>query len=757
MHKRVTAESIFDIYNIESPVISPDGTTVAFVRTRPSEQVDDYNKSIWLVDAKGKNEPVCFVSTGFKNYSPVWSPEGKKIAFVSTRDGNPQLYEISVEGGEAKKLTSMPGGVSSPAWSPDGSRIVFNSESTLEEHTLEDEGVLFDSITAGYGREWSESHREKLKDPRVIKKLPYKTGTSFFDGRYSHLYCYECEDGQVKRLSNGNYHHSSGEWSADSKWVLANSNRDQKSGDEFFELWSSILGFNVESGKMKVIAEEVCEEGRPPRVSPDGKWVAFYYVPKSPSPYQVPYYVAVAPVEGGEISRITDDDMTVVDFQWDVDSAHLLVNLHWQGDAIIKRININKPAEKLHTVLDGKRFVTDCSISKDGSLLAYNVTTPVKPSDLWVYSEKEGRETRLTFFNESWEQEHYLSPCEEISYTGEDGTELQGWYLKPMDFDSSRSYPLAVEIHGGPQVMWGLSFMHEFQMLASHGYFVFFCNPRGSSGYGRHFQEIRENGGHTDMPDIMQGMDEVLKREPSIDKEKLVCTGGSYGGFLSGWIVTHTDRFKAVVSQRGVYDELNMFGSGDIPESVEWYFNGVPRVETLLEVWDHSPVAHAKNVTTPLMILHSEFDYRVPVSQAETFFAHLRRQGKKDTVMVRYPNEGHELSRSGGPHHRVDRLYKIMGWFDIHVNKDDSQLSLSVDSWLNKGWKVEEAKFKKTYTTGTYLVGSQLLKDLIEVAERYGVAPVFQLEEKSLQVILRGIDWKNMKFVLRIDRIMEGC
>ena len=420
---------------------------------------------------------------------------------------------------------------------------------------------------------------------------------------------------------------------------------------------------------------------------------------------------------------------------------------------MLRKVDIDRPEQDM-TVLDGKRFVTDCEVSRDGSMIAYNATTTRKPSDLFIWNSADGRETRLTAFNDAWEKEHYLSDYTEVMYTAPDGTELQGWYLHPKDHDPSKSYPMAVEIHGGPQVMWGLSFFHEFQMLASHGYFVFLCNPRGSSGYGRQFQEIRKNGGYTDAPDILQGMDEVLKRETSIDGERLVVTGGSYGGFLSGWIVTHSDRFKAVVSQRGVYDELNMFGSGDIPESVEWYFNGVPRVETLQDVWDHSPAAHAKNVTTPLMILHSELDYRVPVSQAETFFAHLRRQGKKETVMVRYPGEGHELSRSGRPLHRVDRLYKIMGWFDLHINRSEDELGKAVDAWLNNGWKVSGGAFARTYRTGNYQIGGALLRDYLSAAERYGVQPVFTLESDSLKVVLKGLTWVNMKFVLRIERLL---
>jgi dipeptidyl aminopeptidase/acylaminoacyl peptidase len=448
MKKRITAESIFDIYNIESPVVSPDGSLVAFVRSRPSETVDDYEKSIWLTDTAGKEAPVRFISTGLKNYSPAWSPDGRKLCFVSNRDGSPQLYEIPTSGGEARKLTSMVGAVATPSYSPDGKRIVFNCDSTIEEHACEDEGVLYGDITGEYAKKWAQSHRDTLKDPRVIKKLPYKTGTSFFDGRYSHLYCYECESSRIKRLSNGNYHHSSGQWSADSSRVLANSNRDQNSGDEYFELWSSILAFDVKTAKMSVVAEEVCEEGRPPKISPDGKWVAFFYVPKSPSPYQLPYYVAVAPVKGGEIKRITSDDMTVADFQWDSDGAHILVNLHWHGDAVVQRININDPEGDIRTVLDGKRFVTDVQVSNDGAVLAYNVTTPVKPSDLFVYFRQQNREVQLTFFNAEWQKEHFLSPYNEIDYTAPDGTQLQGWYCKPMNFEPSQSYPLAVEIHG---------------------------------------------------------------------------------------------------------------------------------------------------------------------------------------------------------------------------------------------------------------------------------------------------------------------
>ena len=299
------------------------------------------------------------------------------------------------------------------------------------------------------------------------------------------------------------------------------------------------------------MVHEVSEEGRGVEISPDGKWVAHPFVPKVPSPYQEPYYVAVSPLQANATPTvISGEALTVADFKWAADNQNLYFLLHSFGDG--KLVRIPATGGDVTPVVEGPFMVQSFSLSPDGKTLAYTVSSPGHPSDLFVMDLAGGQTRQLTSFNQGWEERHALSLPTEIRYKGANALEVQGWYLRPAFFDPAKSYPLAVEIHGGPQVMWGNSFWHEFQVLASRGYYVFYCNPRGSSGYGADFQRARGKGGYTDMPDIMTGMDTVLKMEKQADPDRLAVTGGSYGGFLTGWVVTHTDRFKAAVAQRGV-------------------------------------------------------------------------------------------------------------------------------------------------------------------------------------------------------------
>jgi dipeptidyl aminopeptidase/acylaminoacyl peptidase len=261
-----------------------------------------------------------------------------------------------------------------------------------------------------------------------------------------------------------------------------------------------------------------------------------------------------------------------------------------------------------------------------------------------------------------------------VRYDGPDGAEVQGWVLRPADFDPSGSYPLAIFIHGGPHLMWGpgaRSMWHEWQVAAAEGYVVFFCNPRGSEGYGELWRDgIRRNWGHADAPDIHAGID-LLIEQGGIDPNRIAVTGGSYGGYMTTWLISHSDRFCAAVAARGVYNLLTEHSTSDAHELIEIEFDGYPW-ELHEELWEHSPLAHAHKIETPLLILHSELDYRVPISEAEQLFAILRRR-KRVVELVRYPREGHELTRSGEPRHRADHMRRTLAWFDRYCKATGSE------------------------------------------------------------------------------------
>jgi len=336
------------------------------------------------------------------------------------------------------------------------------------------------------------------------------------------------------------------------------------------------------------------------------------------------------------------------------------LNYGWWGSAGIHRVSL---AGETAQVVGGARVVTGFDVV--GERLVYTVTAPDIPGDLYLADLDGQNERRLTEVNAGFLSQRWLSVPEEVRYTRPDGTRIQGWAMLPPDFDPQKKYPLAVEIHGGPHAMWGNTFWHEFQCLAGAGYVVFFCNPRGSDGYGLAFRDvIHGRWGEEDAGDILAGVDGLIKRG-IVDADRLAITGGSYGGFMTAWIIGHDRRFKAAVSQRGVYNLVSFYGVTDIPLFVEHEFDVTPwgDVDAL---WRHSPLAYVEQIETPLLILHSELDFRVPISDGEQLYAALKRLGR-EVAFVRYPREGHELSRSGEPEHRVDRIARIVGWFDRHI------------------------------------------------------------------------------------------
>ena len=761
MLKPIVPESLYEYSIIEDPQFSPDGKRIAFVRQYADDASNGYIRNIWIADPSGRKKPYQFTFGG-KDFCPRWSPDGHRIAFVSVRNGTPQIYVMSVDGGEAVRLTSMVGGASGIAWSPDGKWIAFNSDATEAERELEDKGLLYNPAFSGENKEWSSRQREALKDPREITRLPYRTGTAFFDGCYHHVYIIASTGGTPKRLSHGDWHHSAPVWSADSKSVLANSKREQSSGEENFELWSDVIRFDIETAAETVMVCEVAEEGTPVEISPDGKWIMHTFVPKIACPYQDPYHVGISAYEAdAQPASISHEDLTIAAHHWAADSEHIYCVQHHWGKASL--IRMSRELKDVETVISGDFMVESFNVDKTGRCIAYTASSSDKPSDLYVMDLTKNVSRKLTDFNREFERTHFFSIPKEIRYKSTDDVEIQGWYMYPRDYDPSKSYPLAVEIHGGPQIMWGTSFWHEFQILASHGCFVFFCNPRGSAGYGANFQRIRYGGGYTDMPDIMNGLDTVLSMEKSADPERLAVTGGSYGGFLTAWVVTHTDRFKAAVSQRGVYDQFVHFGCGDIPEAIEWYYHGKPRPENLAELWDYSPSAHAANVTTPTLILHSELDYRCPISMAESFFAHMRRNGVRNCHMLRFPGEGHELSRAGKPHHRIERLARIVGWFDKFIRHDGNAVKeierKELRGWLRDmpGWKVERGTLTRVIECGDFDLAVKMLNKTAAVLEEYHKTAKLAVDNDRLVINLvsREIGKITLNEVLTAKRIDE--
>jgi dipeptidyl aminopeptidase/acylaminoacyl peptidase len=471
---------------------------------------------------------------------------------------------------------------------------------------------------------------------------------------------------ETLRLTSGETNYLAPTWKKDGSELIATHARRPEHTE--IEYWYDLVRVDARPAQ---VAHEVLPiyatkfNHIHPVVSPDGKWVAFMRR-DAEQPEFHDNILCIAPIEGGAVIELTASlDRSVEQIVWSRDSLSLFFMLLSNGTSNLYRAHIENRA--IEQLTDRQQDITSFDVDQDGRLI-FAASTPADPSALYM-RENDGSIVTLSKPNAGFLQEHFVCSVEEMRHPS-DAYAIQGWVIKPPDFDPAKKYPLALEIHGGPSAMWTAatrSMWHEWQILAQHGYVVYFCNPRGSDGYGQAFLEAnRADWGDGPMHDILRGVDQLVA-QGYIDTDRMALTGGSYGGYLTAWIIGRDHRFKAAVAQRGVYNLISMRGTTDIP-----YFNdresGTTPWQDVGALWRMSPVALAPLVQTPLLMEHSEQDYRVPISQAEELYLALRTF-KKEVELIRWPREGHELSRGGEPKHRVERIKRIIQWFDRFTYK----------------------------------------------------------------------------------------
>lgn len=663
----ITVDDLYRISQIEDPRLSPDGQWIAYVLMTVDSFDNSYKRNIWVIRATG-GEPVQLTRSG-KDTHPRWSPDGKTLAFVSARDKKPQIFllRITSPGGEARPLTKMPNGASQPAWSPDSQQIAFLSALNADERAKEDRGETdappVDKLAAKHRDERREQDETERFDPRVIRRIPYREGTAYLDDRFAQVYVISAVDADAKprRLTNVDAASSAPRWTPDGEHLLfARSSRPEA---DMPRRWSSLYRLRVSDGTEQRLTDD-SHSAFDPLPSPDGRWIAYIRNPaQSPAEHLARLAVIAADGSGARdlnlvLDRGADDDTQ----RWSADSSALYFTAASEGTRMIYRVTLADG--KVETVIEGIFETMGMDVSADGGI-AYSASTPANPSELMYRPANAGASQQLTQVNQKFLDEVSVQPFHEIRFQSEGGQMLQGWYILPANYEEGQQYPLALNIHGGPFVMWGpgtQSMWHEWQYHAGSGYVVFFCNPRGAAGYGEDFQKaLHAAWGEVAFPDIMAGVDAVLATGV-VDETRMAVTGGSYGGYMTAWIVSHTDRFVAAVSQRGVYNLVNMYGVTDIPWFIRDLFDTTPTQDAAF-LWKHSPVAYADKIKTPLLIIHNENDFRVPISEGEQLFANIKLNGG-EVQFVRFPREGHEMSRSGEPKHRVSRLTHMVNWFD---------------------------------------------------------------------------------------------
>ncbi len=653
--RAMTPEDITRIQWVSDAQLSPDGSRVAFVVTTLNQDKDEYVSNIWMVDTTG-GTPRRFTSGPKRDTAPRWSPDGTHLAFISEREAKkrPQLYVIPAGGGEPQRLTDIKRGVANPVWSPDGTRLAFLTK------------------TGGWEEPEDEAEKAKSKPARVITTLKYKmNGEGFVYDRRPHIFIISAEGGEPKQITDGDYSDSAPSWSPDGRQIAFVSSRHD---DRDFDNASDIFVVSAEGGEPRRVTGS-SGPAAAPAWSPDGATIAYLgHRYKNEAGRNV--RVWTVPAQGGEPRCLTPNlDRTCQPFSggealaWSPDGGTVTFTIEDQGSVPVYRVAADGSSPP-QSVIIGERQVTGSSLSRDGDRIAFTATDPLHPAEVYLAQASGAEERQLTDLNAGWRAEVALSRPERLRYERA-GYTLDCWVMKPFDWQEGQRYPALLNVHGGPATQYGYTFFDEFQVYAGAGYAVIFTNPRGSQGYGEGFtRAVIGDWGGGDYADVMAGLDTALAAHPWMDTSRLGITGGSYGGFMTSWAVGHTDRFTAACSERALNTHYSMFGSSDIGHSFpESYSDGALPWDNLDWYLKHSPLTYAKHITTPLLIMHSEDDLRCPMEQAEQLFAYLRKM-RKEVLFIRFPDESHELSRSGRPRHRLERFQHLLDWFEKYLTPE---------------------------------------------------------------------------------------
>jgi dipeptidyl aminopeptidase/acylaminoacyl peptidase len=660
----ITAEDLYRFQLLTDCRISPDGRHVVFCVQRVDQKTEKKYSNLWVVPTDG-GRPRQFTCGDHADSLPRWSPDGREIAFLSNRDDEkqPQIYIVPFGGGEARRLTDWKGACGAFEWSPDGRRFVCQFRKKDQE---------------AIEREEDEHKKELGIVSRHITRVFYKLdGEGYLPQDRWHVWTVDAANGRAKQLTDSAiYDDVQPRWSPDGRQIVFCSNHspDPDLDPDVVDLYI----IPAAGGEARKVETPLGQKGLP-GFSPDGRWIA-YVGREGRGDWWKNDGLWVVPADGSGRARnltaqydlhVANDTINdtcnhapLLPATWSQDGQRLYFQASRHGSSLLYSISL--AGDDLQTVVADDGVVGQYTFDREQTKLAYFFGQMADPGQVWLRDATTGQARKLTQINESLLRGLDLGEIEEVWFKGAAGNDLQGWILKPPGFDPAGKYPSILEIHGGPLVQYGNFFMHEFYYLAAQGYVVHFSNPRGGQGYGEaHAKAIWGAWGTADYADLMAWTDYVAQK-PYIDADRMGVTGGSYGGYMTNWIIGHTDRFRAAVAQRSVSNMISMWGSSDLNWIFQQEIGDRPPWEALERYWDVSPMKHIGNARTPTLVIHSQQDLRCAIEQGEQVFVALKKLGV-DTELVVFPDEPHGLSREGRTDRRIARLSHIRRWFDRYL------------------------------------------------------------------------------------------
>ena len=648
MPSSITPDLVYELVSVASPSLSPDGSRVAFVRSHVDRKSMKTRSRI-IVSVLASRESAPFTS-GTSDSSPRFSPDGRHLAFVRPDDNDKaQIWVMPTSGGEARKLTKVPGGITDVSWSPDSSALAFVSDVDPDR---------------------APDDHDPKKDPRVsvVRRIRYRAdGLGWRGEAFRHIFVVNLESGDTRQLTDGEGDDSAPSWSPDGESIafVADRRADRETATH-----SDVYVVPANGGELELRSQGLSSVAAL-CWSPSGDALAV--VGSDDDVVGAGWQSWVFVVEPGSAPRkLTDDSISPAggyaplvpapEMRWTEDGNVSFI-ADSRGESSV--FQIDTAGGQLSKVCGGLGLMSQISFDADARCAVVLTTPPDSAGDLHSVDMTSGAVSQLTDFNGGYFEEHPAAKLEKFSHSRA-GFEIESRLLFPPDFDANLRYPLVVDIHGGPHGVFSDSFSAQQQVLATAGYIVLAVNPRGSSTYGTDFMTavLRDWGGE-DYLDIMSAVDLVCERG-YVDESRLGITGYSYGGFMSSWIIGHDTRFKAAVVGAPCINLSSMYGTSDIGVrfgEVQW---GGKRWDVLDVFLEHSPLTYAPNVETPVLLMHGESDHRCPIEQSEQYFVTLKRMGK-EVELVRFPGSSHGFVRAGHPKLREEYLSRLLGWMNEHI------------------------------------------------------------------------------------------